>query len=60
MGGGNTMEDPEKQTYVCDSEAEAYRKKIVKMVKEIENKNYLFKIYHYVLAKHRRDGSGRD
>lgn len=54
------MEDPEKQTYVCDSEAEAYRKKIVKMVKEIENKNYLFKIYHYVLAKHRRDGSGRD
>lgn len=39
------MEGPEKQTYVCDSEAEAYRKKIVEMVGQIENKRFLKAIY---------------
>ena len=53
------MEKSESKTYLNDAEAEEHRKKIVRMVKEIENKNYLFKIYHYVLAKHRRDGPGR-
>ncbi len=31
-----------------------YREKIVDMVESIENEDYLFKIYHYILAKHRR------
>ncbi len=31
-----------------------YKKRIVEMVEEIEDVNYLFKIYHYILAKYRR------
>lgn len=34
-----------------------YRTLIIKMVKEIENPDYLFKIFHYVLAKHRRENN---
>lgn len=36
-------------------EKEYYKEKIVEMVDEIENLNYLFKIYHYILAKYRRE-----
>lgn len=32
-----------------------YREKIVEMIESIENEDYLFKIYHYILAKYRRD-----
>ncbi len=28
---------------------------IIEMVSEIKNEEYLFKIYHYTLAKYRRD-----
>lgn len=37
------------------NEKEYYRDKINKLVEKIENTEYLFKIYHYILAKHRRD-----
>lgn len=36
------------------NEKEFYRKKIIEMVKEIDNYNYIFKIYNYILAKYRR------
>lgn len=35
-------------------DVQKYREKIVKMVNEIENDDYIFKIYHYILAKYRR------
>lgn len=35
-------------------EKEFYKEKIIEMVDKIENLDYLFKIYHYILAKYRR------
>lgn len=32
-----------------------YRKRIIELVEGIENQEYLFKIYHYILAKYRRE-----
>jgi len=32
-----------------------YKKKIAELVEKINNQDYLFKIYHYILAKYRRD-----
>lgn len=32
-----------------------YKKMIIEMLEEIDNEDYLFKIYHYVLAKYRRE-----
>lgn len=34
------------------------RKEIADMVMQIKNQDYIDKIYHYVLAKHRRDRYG--
>ena len=34
---------------------EEYREKIMEMVNGIENIDYLFKIYHYIIAKYRRE-----
>lgn len=36
-------------------EKKCYRELIVEMVEKIKNQDYLFKIYHYILAKYRRD-----
>lgn len=35
-----------------------YREEIMRMVQEIENEDYLFKIYHYIIAKYRREKGG--
>lgn len=35
-------------------EKEYYKDKIAEMVGEMENLDYLFKIYHYTLAKYKR------
>ena len=32
-----------------------YREEIMRMVQEIENEDYLFKIYHYIIPKYRRE-----
>lgn len=32
-----------------------YKTAIIKMVLAMHNEDYLFKIYHYILAKHRRE-----
>lgn len=36
-------------------EKEYYKEKIIELVEKIENPEYLFKIYHYILAKYRRE-----
>lgn len=36
-------------------EKDDYKTKIIELVEKIENQDYLFKIYHYILAKYRRD-----
>lgn len=35
-----------------------YRKLIIKMLLEMKNEEYLFKTYHYLLAKYRREKGG--
>lgn len=35
-----------------------YKQKIIEMVEEIENEDYIFKIYHFILPKYRRDKIG--
>ncbi len=32
-----------------------YKRLIIEMLEKINNQDYLFKIYHYILAKYRRD-----
>ena len=36
-------------------EKEYYKEEIIKMLDEIENVDYLFKIYHYVIVKYRKE-----
>lgn len=31
-----------------------YKQEIIKMINEMENQDFIFKIYHYILAKYRR------
>lgn len=33
-----------------------YKRRIIKMILAMENEDYLFKTYHYILAKYRREG----
>lgn len=35
-----------------------YKRKIIKMVLAMQNEDYLFKTYHYLLAKYRREKGG--
>lgn len=32
-----------------------YKKEIIKMIQELDNDNYLMKIYYYVLSKYTRN-----
>lgn len=34
---------------------EWYQENIIEMAKEMRSEDYLFKIYHYILAKYRRE-----
>lgn len=34
---------------------EYYKNRIIDMVSEIGSEDYIFKIYHYILAKYRRE-----
>lgn len=36
-------------------EKEYYRDKIAEMVGEIDNVDYLFKIYHYIIPKYKKE-----
>ncbi len=35
-----------------------YKALIIKMLLEMKNEDYLFKTYHYILAKYRREKGG--
>lgn len=35
-----------------------YKKAIIKMVLSMKNEDYIFKTYHYILAKYRREKGG--
>lgn len=37
-----------------------YKMLIIKMLLEMENEDYLFKIYHYLLPKYRKEKGGVD
>lgn len=34
---------------------EEYRREIVRMINEIKNKEFLFKIYHYIIPKYKKE-----
>lgn len=38
-----------------EEENQFYEEKSIEMMKKIKNQDYLFKIYHYILAKYRRE-----
>lgn len=38
-----------------DCKKETLRKEIIEMVEKIENADYLFKIYHYVIVKYKKE-----
>lgn len=37
-----------------------YKTLIIKMLLEMKNVDYLFKVYHYLLAKYRREKGGAE
>lgn len=43
-----------------EKEKEIYKQKIIEMVGRIENQDYLFKIYHYTIAKYRRENKEKE
>lgn len=42
------------------NEKEKYKKEIINMIKKIDNTDYLFKIYHYILAKYRKENKKKE
>lgn len=38
---------------------EDYKNKIIEMVSRLENEDYIFKIYHYVIVKYRKEQEGK-
>lgn len=36
-------------------EKEFYKEQIIEMVKKIDNVDYLFKIYHYIIPKYKKE-----
>lgn len=49
------MEIPERKKGEEVFEKDRLKESIINMVTRMNNKDYLFKIYHYILAKYRRD-----
>nr|DAG65071.1 MAG TPA: hypothetical protein [Bacteriophage sp.] len=41
------------------NEKEVYRQRIIEMVSKMENLDFLFKIYHYILPKYKKEEAGR-
>ena len=37
-----------------------YKRKIMRMILSMRNEDYLFKTYHYILAKYRREKGGSE
>lgn len=49
------MEMPEEKAGEEASEKDSLKGSIINMVTRMNNQDYLFEIYHYILAKYRRD-----
>ncbi len=49
------MEIPERKKGEEVFEKDRLKESIINMVTRMNNQDYLFKIYHYILAKYRRD-----
>lgn len=49
------MEIPERKKGEEVFEKDRLKENIINMVTRMNNQDYLFKIYHYILAKYRRD-----
>lgn len=52
MKGKNVMKNLKEKDY--------YKQQIISLLDKIENTEYLFKIYHYVLAKYRRENENKE
>lgn len=43
-----------------DGKTEDYKEKIIEMVNEMENIDFLFKIYHYIIPKYKKEKGAVD
>lgn len=43
---------------MSEKEKNEYKRAIIQMIKQMDNVDYLFKVYHYLLAKYRREKGG--
>ena len=43
---------------MSEKEKNEYKRAIIQMIKQMDNADYLFKVYHYLLAKYRREKGG--
>lgn len=41
-------------------EREEYKREIIEMVEDMENEDFLFKIYHYIIPKYRKEKEAGD
>ena len=41
-------------------EREEYKRKIIEMVADMENEDFLFNIYHYIIPKYRKEKAAAD
>ena len=37
------------------NEGEYYKQKIIEMINEMDNIDYLFKVYHYIIPKYKKE-----
>ena len=42
------------------NEGEYYKQKIIEMINEMDNIDYLFKVYHYIIAKYKKEKGAVD
>ena len=43
---------------MSEKEKNEYKRAIIQMIEQMDNADYLFKAYHYLLAKYRREKGG--
>ena len=42
------------------NEGEYYKQKIIEMINEMDNIDYLFKVYHYIISKYKKEKGAVD
>ena len=43
-----------------ENEGEYYKRKIIEMINEMDNIDYLFKVYHYIIPKYKKEKGAVD